>query len=162
MENKELRAIELHEYIEDKRDYFWKKYERARKREIQNKHYEKYKMYRDFSYRSVQLVYSIRSKDVFGKVPYFLKLDPKKYTERRQKEKEEKRIKFENTYRIALWFYSESLTADYGTHHCDKCSSQFHHSPSEVYLGAKKQYSNACGYCVNNLLDFNRQETIFC
>lgn len=162
----EIKAISLFDRLEAKRKFHNKKWDRARKWENQDFHYKKMRLYADISHRAWKLVFAIRNKSRFGEQCVLLRYDKenyvKNYTERIKKQKEEAKNKFDSRYRISLWFYSESLTADYGTHQCDKCSRTYHHSPSEVYLGAKKEYSNACGYCVNNLLEFNRQETIFC
>lgn len=161
----EIKATDLFYRLCDKEEFHRKKWERARKNESRKFHYKKMCLYSDLRFRGWKLVSSIQLPSKFGVQDVLLRLDKenyvKRYQERIARQKLEAKQKFESTYRIALWFYSESFNADYGTHQCDKCSRTYHHSPSEVYLGANKEYSNACGYCVNNLLDFNRQETIF-
>ena len=156
------KALDLYDSLISKEDFHRKKWDRARKRETQKYHYDKMCAYSKHRFRCGTLLFSLRRNEKFGAAPHYLKLDGKRYTERKLKQKEEGRIKFESTYRVALWFYSESLTADYGTHHCDKCSRKYHHSPSSVFLGAKKVHHHACGYCVNSILRFNRQEEIYC
>lgn len=56
----------------------------------------------------------------------------------------------------AAWYLSLSLTADYGTFYCDKCSREFFHSPSIIYQGggddAPVLYKCCCGNCTNNII----------
>ncbi len=160
--NKTLKkAINLYDSLIKKESFHRKKWERARKNEIRISHYKKMVKYSNHRFRCSTLLFSLKRNEKFGEVPYFMKCDPKRYKERRLKEKEEGRIKFESNYRVELWFFSESFRADYGTYQCDKCKSQYHHSPSNVYLGVKKEYSNCCGHCVNNMLQHNGQETVY-
>lgn len=158
----EKKALDLYDYLISKEDFHRKKWERARKNETRQFHYNKMRNYSEHRFRCSTLLFSIRRNEKFGEIPYFMKLDPKRYSQRKLKEKAERRMKFESNYRIHLWFYSERLSADYGTHSCDKCNREYYHSPSTVYFGSKKKYSNCCGYCVNNLLEHNRQEPLYC
>ena len=146
LSKKEIKARTNFGKLCDKEDFHRKKWERARKNETRKYHYEKMRSYADHILRGMKLVSSLQYPSVFGTTDVLLRYDRenyvKQYKERIEKQKLEAKEKFESNYRIALWFYSESLTADYGTHQCDKCSRTYHHSPSEVYLGAKKEYSN--------------------
>ena len=83
-------------------------------------------------------------------------MDGKRYKEFRAEIKTERKLKFNQNYRVHLHFMSESLHSDYGTFNCDKCDGTFYHSPAVVYKGSDKKYSNCCGHCVNDIMDWNK------
>lgn len=147
--------------VNEKRDFHHKKWDRARKSETMDFHFKRYRLFDNISYRITKLFFSLRRNRRFGEVSEWMKADPEFYKKQKRKSKEEGKLKFDSNYRVYLHFMSESLSADYGTHTCDKCSRTFHHSPATVYLGKKKKYSNCCGYCVNNMLSWNRQELVY-
>jgi hypothetical protein len=155
------KAKALSDILFSKREHHDKKWNRARKRETIDFHYDRYKLFNDLSWRVYKLMNRIKHQEKFGEIPYFMKIDPARWKERDLSRREVGRLKFESNYRISLWFFQERFNADYGTFKCDKCKSTFYHSPSEVRLGTKIEYSCCCGHCVNNMLTFNKQETIY-
>ncbi len=156
------RAIDLFEKINAKTEFHYKKWNKARKRENIDFHYDKYVFYRGFSRRASDLIFSIRKGEKFGDGREWFEMNADEYKQMILKRKEENRLKFESNYRVYLYFFSESLGADYGTFNCDSCGREFYHSPSTVYLGAKRKYSCCCGHCVNTLMIRNKQEEVYC
>lgn len=156
-----INAIALFNYINDKAKFYNKKWNRARKMETIDKHFETYKMYRDFSYRAQNLIFSLRRAEKFGDGRQWFEMDGKRYKEFRAERKAERKLKFEQNYRVHLHFMSQSLHADYGTFNCDKCDRTFYHSPAVVYKGSEKKYDNCCGHCVNNMMHWNRQDEVY-
>ena len=162
IENPKLvNAIAVFNYINDKAEFYNKKWNRARKMETIDKHFETYKMYTDFSYRAQNLIFSLRRAEKFGDGRQWFEMDGKRFKEFRAEIKEERSLKFEQNYRVHLHFMSESLQADYGTFNCDKCDRTFYHSPAVVYKGSQKKHSNCCGHCVNNLMNWNKQDEVY-
>lgn len=156
-----IKAIAVFNYINDKTKYYNKKWNRARKMETIDKHFETYKMYRDFSYRAQNLIFSLRRSEKFGDGRQWFEMDGKRFKEFRAKIKAERKLKFEQNYRVHLHFMSQSLHADYGTFNCDKCDRTFYHSPAVVYKGSEKKYDNCCGHCVNNMMHWNTQDEVY-
>ncbi len=103
----------------------------------------------------------MQGNEKFGEGRKWFEVDGKEWKERRAKRKEEGRLKFESNFRVYLHFFQNSLSADYGTFICDNCNRKFYHSPSDVYYGAKKEYSSCCGHCVNRKMALNRQEEVY-
>lgn len=156
------KASKLYEYIHNKEKFHHGKWDRARKAENQEFHWDKYKMYSQFSSRCSTLLFKLRSKEKFGDGYSEWRMEtPEKYTKRIKSIKDKRRIEFESTYRVRLHFFQNRLNADYGTFRCNKCGSTFHHSPSTVYLGAEMQYLDCCGHCVNSIMRRNQQEEIY-
>jgi hypothetical protein len=156
-----INAIAVFNYINDKAKFYNNKWNRARKMETIDKHFETYKMYRDFSYRATKLILSLRRAEKFGDGRQWFEMDGKRFKEFRAEIKKERRLKFEQNYRVHLHFMSESLRADYGTFNCDNCKREFYHSPSTIYKGSEKKHSNCCGHCVNNLMNWNKQDEVY-
>lgn len=159
------KALNLFDKLRTKEEFHRKKWDRARKYENQEFHYERMKKYSELRFRCGTLLFALRRNDRFGNEDFLLKYDRKgvehMYKAHVLKYKLEGNRKFQSEYRIAMWFFSESLRSDYGTHTCDKCESTFHHSPSTVYRGVNKEYECCCGHCVNSLLRWNNQELIY-
>ncbi|WP_214112480.1 hypothetical protein [Aequorivita echinoideorum] len=151
----------LNKNFAHKAEYYRRKYQRARNQDIRENHYKKYRLYNDLCQRCRELFSSLVYPKKFGWGRHFWEFDAKEYIEKQAKYKQAKKDKFETAYRIHLHFFQNSFSADYGTYNCDRCKRQFHHSPSDVYLGSKKKFSHCCGHCVNTLLERNGQETIF-
>lgn len=160
--NQLKNAIKIYNYIHEKEKFHYVKWNRARKSETQDFHWEKYKLYSSFSCRCGTLIFALKSSDKFGsEYSEWLRQTPEEYKERVKKRKDEGRLKFESQYRVYLHFFQNRLGADYGNFECDKCERTFYHSPSEVYKGKEKKYSNCCGNCVNSIMRRNQQEEVF-
>lgn len=158
---KRSRALSIYDKLMKKEQYHVQKSHCARKMENIDFHFSRYKVFHSAANRARHLIYRMDSKNKFGDGRNWWEPTAAQWTERRNKAKEERRQKFESTYHIALHFMQNSLSADYGTFHCDSCECKFYHSPSDVYLGSVKLHSNCCGYCVNTLLSRNGQEELF-
>ncbi len=124
---------------------------RAKKFYSIDKWSEKRRMYHDLWCRCNHLIHEMRnvSPDIRNEVDNFYELAVYKA---RLKQKEEKRQAFLTKYRYNIWFYSNSLTADYGTFTCNICSVKFYHSPARIYLAGKIIHDCCCGNCTNNLI----------
>jgi hypothetical protein len=161
--NSKLEKVrKLNKYYGEKSGFFYRKWQRARKSESRQSHFKNYRFYGDLALRSVNLYNKLNNTLKFGEVNEWSQMDPKWYIEFITKRKSERKKHFDSKYRIQLHFRSESLNADYGTFICDHCNWTFHHSPSTVYKGSVKTYSNCCGNCVNSLLERNKQQEIYC
>lgn len=51
-----------------------------------------------------------------------------------------------------LWYMQNSLSADYGLFSCDKCGSNFYHSPAIIYYNHEVKYNCCCGHCTNDII----------
>ena len=156
-----INAIAIFNSLKDKAKFYNEKWRRARTSKTIDKHFETYKLYRDSSRRASDLIYRIKRNEKFGDGRQWFEMDGKKHKEYRANIKEERKLKFEENYRVHLHFLSERLGADYGIYNCDKCKREFYHSPSYVYKGAEEKYSNCCGHCVNNMMESNRQDQVY-
>ena len=90
-----INAIAVFNYINNKAEFYNKKWNRARKIETIDKHFETYKMYRDFSYRAQNLIFSLRRAEKFGDGRQWFEMDGKRYKEFRAERKAERKLKFE-------------------------------------------------------------------
>ena len=159
-EQKIEKARDILISISSKEETYFKKYDRARKPENREKWWDLYKKYQPWSYRAQDLFFNRQWSKKFAQ-PHAIPETPEEWIERRDKRKAKLREKFETTYRVQLHFMSESLGADYGTYHCERCKSKFHHSPSTLFRGPIKIHEITCGNCVNSLFTRNGQEAIF-
>ncbi len=144
-----------------KEGFHFAKHMRARKPENQDFHYKAYKLYRDAESRAAKMFFAVQSNKKFGAGRAWFEQTAEQYTTMVENSKREAKLKFDSKIQVQLYFMQNTLHADYGTHTCAKCSDKFHHSPSDVYRGKNLEYSNVCGYCVNNLLESNDQEPLF-
>lgn len=155
------KAVSFFNRVNDKAKFHYKKYQRARKCETIDLHYDAYRFYSDLSSRVTTLIFSLRRNDKFGSGRNWWEVNAQEYKKRKLQEKENRKQEFENNYRVFLHFFQNSLRADYGTWICDKCARTYYHSPSDVYLGTKKKYESCCGHCVNTLMIRNGQDEVY-
>nr|WP_321357204.1 hypothetical protein [uncultured Draconibacterium sp.] len=160
-DTKNDRAEALFVSFNNHAKHYWEKWERARKYENKEAHYKKYKYYRNLHYRAYQLYRNLELKKKFGEGRLWFEQTAEQWKQWRLDIKKERRLQFESTIQIALYFLSESLRADYGTYTCSRCGSTFYHSPCNIYRGAKKEYECCCGHCANRILMNNGQEAIY-
>lgn len=156
------RLFEIWGNFQEKAEYHQRKSNRARKIETINFHYEKAKLYREAVRRCFPLSTVILYPKKFGQVDHsLLEIRYETYFSTVAEKKAKGKQEFESTFRTSLHFMQESFHADYGTFKCNRCQSTFHHSPADMYLGAKKEHEGICGTCVNSILSFNGQELVY-
>lgn len=108
-------------------------------------------MYRTLWLRCQHLIFKMRS--IASEAGYEIARRNELYAyEGRLKRKEENRQLFLTKYRYGIWFFSNSLHADYGTFICSKCGVEFYHSPARISLAGKVVYNCCCGNCTNYLI----------
>lgn len=117
---------------------------RARKQENIDKFWERRNRYWDTFKRWTPLY-----RQFPARIDYELRLE----------KKEERRIEFQTKHTYSMWFFSNSLGADYGQYQCNNCQRTFYHSPATIKLAAKVVYACACGYCTNNIIERDWNET---
>ncbi|WP_338765915.1 hypothetical protein WAF17_02650 [Bernardetia sp. ABR2-2B] len=157
---KKNRFERIFSSIVQKRNFFRKKAEKARKFENYKKHYNQEKKYNPFIRRGIELEFRLQFPSKLGDKD-ILAQTQKEYKRRVAERKKEGKEKFDNSYRAIPLFWQTSLGADYGEFICEHCKSTFYHSPSELYLGKDKLYNCICGHCVNIKMSQNGQEEIF-
>lgn len=113
--------------------------------------YNKYVQYINFQRRASKLALAIQYDRPLGEVPSWRYLDYRDYKANRQRRKQERREKFNSTYRALLWFLSNSFGADYGSFNCENCSREFYHSPATIKKGKQLVHECVCGYCCNRI-----------
>ncbi len=146
------RLLELRDSFYTKQGIFHQKALRARNFNSIDKWSEKRRMYHDLWCRCNHLIYEMRnvSLDIRYEVDRDCELSIYKA---RLKEKEERRQLFLTKYRYGIWFFSNSLHADYGSFICGRCGIEFYHSPARIYLAGEVVYECCCGNCTNSLID---------
>ena len=156
------KAEKLRAYFWEKEAFFSQKWEKARKSEKRAVYWEAYKKYRPLARRANDLTFLIdfkpfisrtRGHSFLGESTQNSRVHALREWEERKLKKQERAKEFERSYRIFLWHMQEHLHADYGTFKCEHCGWEFHHSPREVYYGAKKVHSCICGNCASNYLE---------
>lgn len=149
---KEARRNELYHSLHNKREVYYTKFCRAKNAARKEHWWAKYILLAQFLLNQKQT--QARNTRRFGQPDEFIQRYRniawwKDYQERR---KAKGQHKFLQTCHYNLWFFSGSLTADYGTFRCDRCGLTFHHSPSTITRAAKPVYTCCCGYCTNELV----------
>ncbi|MEO9513232.1 MAG: hypothetical protein ABJN84_13570 [Flavobacteriaceae bacterium] len=156
------KAIGLYKRLITKSEHHYKKYNRARKSDTIDFHWDSYKLYRDVCRRMSPLIFALkRGGDKFGEGRRWFEESAEEYVERINKRKAAAKEKFDSTYSAHLYFFQNSLYSDYGTYSCESCKITFYHSPSALYLGKEKQHECICGNCVNNFMVRNGQEEVY-
>lgn len=144
------KVRELNKIFQERLTFYWNKYRRARKWEIQEQHFQRWKLYNKLCRRISRLLYEMtRNPDVKKEVDQDCIRSEYRARLRRKAENKEK---FMNLRRCTIWFMSESFGADYGEYKCDKCGRTFFHSPATIRLAGKVLYDCCCGHCTNDIM----------
>lgn len=150
------RCIAIGKHTEERVKYFDKKVDLARNDNTREKHYTSLKLYRNFNHRVFNLIFSLKYPKEFGESNAWERFTSYRSSEQYKKQEAERiatgKEKFYTKHYYSMWFMSNSLGADYGTHTCDKCGRVFHHSPSRITKAAKQVYDCVCGYCTNEII----------
>jgi uncharacterized membrane-anchored protein len=139
----------------ERENYHSAKCRRARKSENFNFHWERAKYYLELRRRVSHLAFFSDGEFIQVNAKYSRWADlwmAKSRWAARLRHKEEGKAKFERTHKYSKWFFSDSLTADYGTFQCERCHNRFYHAPSTILKGAKQIYYCCCGNCTNTII----------
>jgi hypothetical protein len=155
-QDKLKKACDLFTSFQEKEEHHRKKWQRARKPETSDHHYDKMRYYGDTYMRRVNLIFKLKyPKEPFESKPWVAERD----WEIKKAIKEERRQKFLSRHLYSPWFMQTSFRSDYGSFSCDKCGSSFYHSPSEITLAAEMKYKCCCGHCTNEIIKRDWDET---
>jgi len=146
-------AIGIAKHIEHKKDLFYKKADRARSTEKRSEHWERYKLYSNFSSRAFDLIWKLRNPKKFGQEKFSFLIPTLADYKKREAERIAKgKEKFENLHTYSVWFLGTGLHHDYGTFICSRCKREFYHSPSRISKAGKIVFQCACGHCTNEII----------
>ncbi|WP_288424238.1 hypothetical protein [uncultured Spirosoma sp.] len=139
--------------------FYYQKYERARKLEKQDYYWQRYDRLAKFTRKRdltfTRLIFNSRfgqsSQFVFG---YVERARAEAWWRDQVADRQRRgREKFEKLHTYAPWFMSLSVGADYGHWDCEYCGRHFYHSPSTIKRAAKVVYECVCGHCTNQIIE---------